>query len=481
MDAKYEALFTPWHVGNVEIRNRIVLCPMGGTSLFGWMEPNHFDREAANFFLRRADEAGLIIPGIAPLRDTLGGRWLHQNKAMFRELRPFMELIHKKGAKLFVQLTAGMGRSWAITDEIVPIHTNPVLRKLAKPIIDTDYQLASPSELPSRWSDKIKCRAMTVAEIREIIEAFARTAALCKAAGVDGVEVHAVHEGYLLDQFTLPYTNRRTDEYGGSFENRYRFAVEVVQAIKAECGADFPVSLRYSAVSKVKDFGVGAVPGEDYTELGRGMAESERAARYLQDAGYDMLNADNGTYDSWYWSHPPAYMPRSCNLDDVAHIRKFVDIPVVCAGRMEPETAAQAIASGRIDAMGVARQFLVDPDWIAKLKNGREEDIHPCICCHNGCFNFAHYKGHANVQDFSDTRGLARCALNPETMQSRKYRLRPAEKSKRIAVIGGGIGGMEAALVCAKRGHTVELYERSNELGGVFLAAAAPSFKEKAR
>ena len=300
MDAKYEALFTPWHVGNVEIRNRIVLCPMGGTSLFGWMEPNHFDREAANFFLRRADEAGLIIPGIAPLRDTLGGRWLHQNKAMFRELRPFMELIHKKGAKLFVQLTAGMGRSWAITDEIVPIHTNPVLRKLAKPVIDTDYQLASPSELPSRWSDKIKCRAMTVAEIREIIDAFARTAALCKAAGVDGVEVHAVHEGYLLDQFTLPYTNRRTDEYGGSFENRYRFAVEVVQAIKAECGADFPVSLRYSAVSKVKDFGVGAVPGEDYTELGRGMAESERAARYLQDAGYDMLNADNGTYDSWY-------------------------------------------------------------------------------------------------------------------------------------------------------------------------------------
>ena len=481
MDAKYEALFTPWHVGNVEIRNRIVLCPMGGTSLFGWMEPNHFDREAANFFLRRADEAGLIIPGIAPLRDTLGGRWLHQNKAMFRELRPFMELIHKKGAKLFIQLTAGMGRSWAITDEIVPIHTNPVLRKLAKPIIDTDYQLASPSELPSRWSDKIKCRAMTVAEIREIIDAFARTAALCKAAGVDGVEVHAVHEGYLLDQFTLPYTNRRTDEYGGSFENRYRFAVEVVQAIKAECGADFPVSLRYSAVSKVKDFGVGAVPGEDYTELGRGMAESERAARYLQDAGYDMLNADNGTYDSWYWSHPPAYMPRSCNLDDVAHIRKFVDIPVVCAGRMEPETAAQAIASGRIDAMGVARQFLTDPDWIAKLKAGREEDIHPCICCHNGCFNFAHYKGHANAQDFSDTRGLARCALNPETMQSRKYRLRPAEKSKRIAVIGGGIGGMEAALVCAKRGHTVELYERSNELGGVFLAAAAPSFKEKDR
>lgn len=481
MNPNYAPLFTPWKIGNVEIRNRIVLCPMGGTSLFGWMEPNHFDREAAKFFLDRADHVGLIIPGIAPLRDTLGGRWLYQNKKMFRQLKDFMDEIHRKGAKLFVQLTAGMGRSWAITDHIVPLHTNPVLRVLAKPILDTDYQLASPSELPSRWSDKITCREMTVAEIRQIIEAFAKTAALCKEAGVDGVEVHAVHEGYLLDQFTLKYTNHRTDAYGGSFENRYRFAAEVVQAIKAACGAEYPVSLRYSVLSKVKDFCSGAVPGESYTEIGRDMAESERAAKYLQDAGYDMLNADNGTYDSWYWAHPPAYMPRNCNLEDVAHIREFVQIPVVCAGRMEPDVAAKAIADHRIDAMGVARQFLADPHWIQKLIEGRSEEIRPCICCHNGCFNFSHYKGHANVQDFFDTMGLARCALNPETMQSRKYRVVPAAKPKKIAVVGGGIGGMEAALLCARRGHFVTLYERSDRLGGVFHAAAAPSFKEKDR
>ena len=482
MEQQYEALFTPWKIGPVEIRNRIVLCPMGGTSLFGWMEPNHFDREAAKFFLDRADHVGLIIPGIAPLKDTLGGRWLYQNKKMFRQLKGYMDEIHSRGAKLFVQLTAGMGRSWAITDEIVPLHRNPVLRVLAKPIIDTSYQLASPSPLPSRWSDKIQCRAMTVAEIRQIIDAFARTAALCKEAGVDGVEVHAVHEGYLLDQFTLPYTNHRTDAYGGSFENRYRFAAEVVGAIKAACGKDYPVSLRYSAVSKVKDFCLGALPEEkEYAEIGRNRQESERAVRFLQDAGYDMLNADNGTYDSWYWAHPPAYMPQNCNLADVAHIRKFVDIPVVCAGRMEPDEAARAIAAGKIDAMGVARQFLADGDWIEKLIEDRAADIRPCICCHNGCFNFAHHKGHANDQSFFDTRGLARCALNPETMQSRKYHITPAAHSKRIAVIGGGIGGMEAALLCAKRGHTVALYERTNTLGGVFIAAAAPSFKEKDR
>ena len=482
VDAKYEALFTPWKIGNVEIKNRIVLCPMGGTSLFGWMEPNHFDKEAANFFLERAkNNVGLIIPGIAPIKDTLGGRWLWQNKKMFKELKAFMDEIHKTGAKLFVQMTAGMGRSWAITDHVLLLHNNPVLRTIAKPIIDTSYQLASPSELPARWAPDVTCRAMTIAEIKEIVDAFAKTAKLCMEAGVDGVEVHAVHEGYLLDQFTLKYTNKRTDEYGGSFENRYRFATDIVKAIKASCGKDYPVSLRYSVESKVKDFRVGAVPGETYTEIGRDMEESEKAVKYLQNAGYDMLNCDNGTYDSWYWAHPPQYMPQNCNLEDVAHIKQFVDIPVVCAGRMEPDVGAEAVENGRIDAVGIARQFLADGEWITKLIEDRLEDIRPCICCHNGCFNFSSYKGHANDQDFGDTRGLARCALVPSVMQSKKYNIKPATTKKNIAIIGGGIGGMEAALVCAKRGHSVTLYEKDNKLGGIFIAAAAPSFKEKDR
>ena len=482
MDPKFEPLFTPWKVRNVEIKNRIVLCPMGGTSLFGWMEPNHFDEEAANFFLERAkNNVGLIIPGIAPIRDTIGGRWLWKNKKMFRDLKPFMEEIHKTGAKLFVQMTAGMGRSWAITDHLVAIHNNPVLRTLAKPIIDVPYQSASPSELPSRWSDKVICREITLREIREIIDGFAKTAKLCMEAGVDGVEVHAVHEGYLLDQFTMEYTNKRSDEYGGSFENRYRFPVEIVQAIKEACGNDFPVSLRYSAVSKLKDFRYGAIPGEDYTEVGRDLEESEKAAKYLQDAGYDMLNADNGTYDSWYWAHPPMYMPKNCNLEDVAHIKKFVDIPVVCAGRMEPEVGAQAVAEGRIDGVGIARQFLADGEWLTKLIEDRLEDIRPCICCHNACFNFSHYKGVANDQSIYDAAHIARCVLDPRTMQSKKYKIVPAATSKKIAVIGGGIGGMETAIVAAKRGHTVTLYEKGDELGGVFAWASVPSFKEKDR
>ena len=484
MDQKYEALFTPWKIRDVEIKNRIVLCPMGGTSLFGWFELTgcKFDKEAANFFLERAkNNVGLIIPGIAPLRDTFWGKWLWQNPKMFEDLKEFMTEIHKTGAKLFIQLTAGMGRSWAITDLIAPMHKNKFTRAILKPVLDTSHELASPSPLPSRWDPEITTPEMTKKQIHEIIEAFAKTAKLCMDAGVDGVEVHAVHEGYLLDQFTMEWTNHRTDEYGGSFENRYRFPVEVVKAIKAACGENFPVSLRYSVQSKVKDFRYGALPGETYEEKGRNMEESERAAKYLQDAGYDMLNADNGTYDSWYWAHPPMYMPQNCNLEDVAHIKKFVDIPVVCAGRMEPDVGAKAIAEGRIDGVGVARQFLADQEWITKLIEDRLEDIRPCICCHAGCFNFSSSKGHANTQDLSDTMHLARCAINPPTMQTGKYYIKPAKKAKNIAVIGGGIGGMEAALVCAKRGHKVTLYEKSDVLGGVFIAAAAPSFKEKDR
>lgn len=482
LNPKYKPLFSPWKIRNLEIKNRIVLLPMGGTSLFGWMEPNHFDKEAAAFFLERAkNNVGLIIPGIAPLKDTIMGRWLWQNPRMFRELKEYMSEFHKTGAKLFIQLTAGFGRSFAITDSLVPLLKNETLGKLARPFVDASYLCASPSELPSRWADNIKCRALTVPEIEDIISAFAKTAKLCQEAGVDGVEIHAVHEGYLLDQFTYNYTNHRTDEWGGSFENRYRLPVRIVKEIKSACGSDFPVSLRYSVVSKTKDFQKGALPDEAYNEIGRDMEESERAVQYLEDAGYDMLNCDNGTYDAWYWAHPPAYMPRACNLKDVAHIRKFVHIPVVCAGRMDPGTGAEAISEGQIDAVGMARQFLVDPEWVTKLLKGKEDEIMPCICCHNGCFNMAHYKGVANDQSLSDTSGMARCALNPRTMQSKKYRIIPASSPKKIAVIGGGIGGMETARIAALRGHSVTIYEKSDRLGGVFIAASSPSFKENDR
>ncbi len=482
MDKQFQPLFTPFKIGNTEIKNRIVLCPMGGTSIFGWMEPHHFDKDASDFFLTLAkNNVGLIIPGIAPIRNMIGGGWLYKANGAFKKLKPFMDEIHKTGAKLFVQLTAGFGRSFSIPESMSKIAQNKIVRKLIKPIIDIDRLTASPSVLPSRWLDGFTCRALTIKEIQQMVTAFGKTALKCKEAGVDGVEIHAVHEGYLLDQFTLAYTNHRTDEYGGSFENRYRFATDIVKEIKRVCGSDYPVSLRYSVVSKTKDFCKGAVPGETFVELGRDMAESEKAVRYLQDAGFDMLNCDNGTYDAWYWAHPPAYMPQNCNLSDVAHIKKFVTIPVVCAGRMTPAEASRAIKNGDIDAMGVARQFLTDPLWVTKLKEDRLEDIMPCICCHNGCFPMAHYKGVACDATMEDSAHMARCALNPQMMDGGKYDFKPAKKRKTIAIIGGGIGGMEVARVATMRGHKAIIYEKSDHLGGVFVPAAAPSFKEKDR
>ena len=482
MDQKLEPLFTPWKIGNCEIKNRIVLTSMGGTDLFGWMEKNHFDKDGAKFIMEIAkNNVGLILPGCQPVYNPMFGQWLYKNKKMYDDLKKWMPEFHKTGAKLFVQLTAGFGRSFTISSMMETLFTNPVLKVLSKPFMDLDMITASASPSPNRWSDKVPSRALTKEEIKKFVDAFAKSAKMLKDAGVDGVEVHAVHEGYLLDQFTLKYVNKRTDEYGGSFENRYRFPVEVVQAIKKACGDDFPVSLRYSVISKTKGFRQGAIPGEDYVEVGRDMEESEKAAKYLQDAGYDCLNCDNGTYDAWYWAHPPVYMPENCNLADVEHIKNFIDIPVICAGRLDPRVAADSIKEGKLDGAGFARPFLADQAWVTKMMNDQEEDIRPCILCHNGCFNMCHYKGVPNDQELSDSLHLARCAVNAETMQWNKHYIKKTDSPKTVHIIGGGIGGMEAARVLKLRGHNPIIHEKSDVLGGTFIPASAESYKGKLR
>ena len=482
MDKKFNPLFTPWKIGNCEIKNRIVLTSMGGTNLLGWMENNHFDKAGAEFILKVAqNNCGLVLPGCQPVYNPMFGQWLYKNDKMYEQLKAWMPEFHKTGAKLFIQLTAGFGRSFTISKMMETLYTNKVLRFVSKPFMDLDKITATASESPNRWSDKVPSRAMTKEEIQEFIDAFAKTAKKCQDAGVDGVEIHAVHEGYLLDQFTLNYVNKRTDEYGGSFENRYRFAVEIVKAIKNVCGKDFPVSLRYSVVSKTKGFREGALPNEKYKEVGRDMKESEKAVKYLEKAGYDMLNCDNGTYDAWYWAHPPIYMPENCNLEYVEHIKKYCKIPVVCAGRMDPAVAAKSIKAGKIDGAGFARQFLADTEWVTKLIEDRIDDIRPCILCHNGCFNMCHYEGVPNDQALSDSLHLARCAVNAETMQTDKHYIKKTRRPQDVIIIGGGIGGMETARVLKLRGHNPIIYEASNKLGGVFIAGSSESYKGKLR
>ena len=482
MRKELQPLLTPWKIGNVEIKNRIVLTSMGGTDLFGWMEINHFDKDGARFIMEVAkNNVGLLLPGCQPVYNPMFGQWLYKNKKMFNKLKEWMPEFHKTGAKLFIQLTAGFGRSFTVSKMMESLYNNKVLRVLSKPVMDLDKITASASASPNRWSDKLPSREMTKEEIEFFIQAFAKSAKMCKDAGVDGVEVHAVHEGYLLDQFTLKYVNKRTDEYGGSLENRYRFAIEIVKAIKKECGDDFPVSLRYSVVSKTKGMREGALPGEDYVEVGRDFEESIKAAKLLQEAGYDMLNCDNGTYDAWYWAHPPVYMPLNCNLDLVEKLKPHVDIPVVCAGRMTLEAGAKSVAEGKLDGVGFARNFLADPEWFTKVLNDNEKEIRPCILCHNGCFNMCHYKGVPNDQDLGDSLHLSRCAVNAEMMQWNKHYIEKTNKPKTVHIVGGGIGGMEAARVLALRGHKPIIYEKSGVLGGTFIPASAESYKKPLR
>ena len=481
MNKQYEPLFTPWKIRNLEIKNRVVMVPMEGTNMIKWEAEAGFSKGIEAFYNDRQDQnIGLFIPGALPQVTLVGDRWLYKHPEVFEPVKPVVEEIHKSGAKVFFQLTAGPGRSTPLPSLLFPFINTP-LEPIMQKAMPTKSWFVSPDEgEPNVWAPKKKMHQFTVEQIAHMVYALGQTAKLCQNAGVDGVEIHAVHEGYLLDQFAMPYTNHRTDEYGGSLENRLRFACEIVKEIKKVCGEDYPVSVRYSVTSKTKGFNKGAVPGESFTEAGRTLEESEKAIKILEEAGYDMFNCDNGTYDAWYWAHPPVYAPLNMNLSDVEYIKQFTSKPVVCAGKMQPDAAADSIKAGKLDAMGIGRQLLCDPEYVTKLKEDRLEDIRPCIACHAACLPLGSTNGNGVDFDLLNIE-MGRCALNPWTNRETEYRLDRAKKPKKLAVVGGGIGGMEVAIQASKRGHTVDLYEKTDRLGGVFNAAAAPSFKEKDR
>ena len=480
MDQKYAPLFRPWRVGNVEIKNRIVMLPMEGTNMIQWEAKTGFVKGIGEFYRDRKDqEIGLFIPGLIPLISIIGKKWVYKHPEVFEPVKPIVKEIHDSGAKIFFQISAGSGRSMILPPLLKPFVKKGLLKTLSSPFIMSKWWWSAPDpDEPNVWDPDVSMDHFTEDMIRQFIHAFGQTALRCKEAGVDGVEIHAVHEGYLLDQFAMPYTNHRQDAYGGSLENRLRFACEIVKEIKKVCGADYPVSIRYSVCSMTRGFNQGAVPGEEFTEVGRSMEESEKAIRILEEAGCDLFNCDNGTYDAWYWAHPPVYAPLNLNLEYVKHIKKFTAKPVVCAGRMQPDAAAEAIGAGEIDAMGVGRQLLCDPEFITKVKEDRPEDVRPCIACHGACLPFNGLNGKGTDIDPMHVE-MGRCVLNPWTNNETRYSKAPAKDPKRIAVIGGGIGGMETAIQAAARGNSVTLYEKTDRLGGVFNAAAAMSFKEK--
>lgn len=455
-DKKYDPLFEPMQIGTLTVPNRIVLCAMGGTAL---VEDGKFNETGREFFMKCAkDGVGLIIPGLSILTDKWGRPgWLDEDGDVFRgPLKEFLKELHEEtDAKLILQLGAGMGRGLRANYGVT------------LPYFNYERAMIAPSELPNVFAPEMMHRAMTKDEIHKLVDVMINSAVLAKEAGCDGVEIHAIHEGYLLDQFAISNYNHRTDEYGGDLDNRLRISIEMVRGIKEACGEDFPVLMRYSVASKTAGLNKSVLPGEDYVEWGRGLEESITVIRKLEEAGVDAIDADNGTYDSWHWCHPPMYMPDGCNVPEAAYVRNFSNIPIFVSGKMgNPEVALNAVKNKQIDAVGLARPFLADNEWCSKVREGRIDDIRPCIGCHNGCFGRL------------TTGKNVSCALNPESLQEKKFFIEPAKEPKKVLVVGGGIGGMEAARVAALRGLDVELYEKTDRLGGVFVAAASMDFKE---
>ena len=450
---KYQELFTPVKVGSITIKNRFAMAPMGPLGLAdangGW------NQRGIDYYVERAKGGiGLIITGVTFFDQVVEKQDpstvpnpLYKPVSFVKTSCEMTERVHAYGSKIFLQLSGGFGR--------VTIPTNV-----------GDIPPIAPSPIPHRWLDKT-CREISREEIQAIVRQFGEAAYHAKRAGFDGVQVHAVHEGYLMDQFAISMFNQRTDEYGGPLENRLRFARETVEEIKKRCGEDFPVTLRFSVKSMIKDWRVGALPGEDFEEKGRDVAEGLEAARLLESYGYDALDTDVGTYDAWWWNHPPMYQEKGLYRKYCKMVKEVVSIPVFCAGRMDdPDMALEAIRSGVCDIIDLGRPLLADPDYCNKLRAGRCREIRPCISCQEGCMG--------RVAEYS----LINCAVNPQAARERVTAYTPVLRQKKVLIVGGGVAGCEAARVLAIRGHLPVLYEKGSRLGGNLLPGGAPEFKE---
>ena len=456
MQEKYKILFERPTVGRLTLPNRFAMAPMGPLGLGD--ADGGFNQRGIDYYTERAKGGtGLIITGVTFVDNEVEEHGMPNcpsptyNPVQFvRTAREMTERVHAYGSKIWLQMSGGFGR--------VTIPTNL-----------GEYPPVAPSPIMHRWLDKV-CRELTVEEIHTIVRRFGEGAFNAKRAGFDGVEIHAVHEGYLIDQFAISFFNHRTDEYGGSLENRLRFAREIVEEIHNKCGRDFVVALRYSPKSFIKDWRVGALPGEEFEEKGRDLPEGIEAAKLLESYGYDCLDVDVGSYDAWWWSHPPMYQEKGLYIPYAKLVKEAVSVPVICAGRMDdPDMAAQAVRSGACDIVSLGRPLLADPDYVNKLKADRIASIRPCLSCQEGCMG--------RIQEYS----ALNCAVNPACCRERAARLTPALNPKKVLVIGGGPAGCETARVLALRGHKPVLIEAGAQLGGNLIPGGAPEFKEDDR
>lgn len=420
----YERLFSPFRLGKMDLKNRIVVLPYGTSMVHDGALTN---ADLAHFDVVAGSGAALIITGATVVHPTsaMKVRKLVEvyDEVVLDSLRRRSEIIHSHGAKLFGQILH-LGREWIG--------------------MDADFAPAGPSPIRSP-RDPYPPHEMETDDIAEIVRAFGRSARNLQRTGYDGVEIHAAH-GYLAAQFLSPATNQRTDAYGGTPERRLRFLLELIDAIRDQCGTDFGLSVRLSADEEIVD--------------GLEVADTTRIAVALAaHAGTDLLNITMGTRGMYV---KDMTAPDAIAASAAAGIRRASGLPVIVGQRINrPEVAERVLADDAGDLVGMARAFFADPDWIHKTVADTTERIRPCLNLNQDCRTFSPH---------------LHCAVNPRTGRETWPEFKevvPASRPKRIAVVGAGPGGMDAAIFAAQRGHLVTVFEASDGVGGQFLYAAS--------
>lgn len=435
-DLNYDVLFTPFKIGKMEVKNRIVMSPMG---LNAAHPDGTIDNDEIDYFEERArGGTGLIIIGCQFLTEKLAQGSLEgylDNTYVIPQLTNLIEAVHKYGTKISAQLSCGTGK-------------NAFTNMLEGPPV-------SASEIPSMFDPNVICHALSIEEIQQIMKQFNFSAKLLKDAGFDAIEVHA-HAGYLVDQFMSAVWNKREDEYGGTPEKRMRFAVEIVKSIRDAVGPDMPILFRIAC--------------KHHFEGGRTLEETLPLLKILEDAGVDALDVDSGSYENIEYIFPPSYLGDACMSDVCEGARNTVKVPILNSGNHTPETGVELLESGKADFVMMGRPLIADPHLSNKVLEGRRNEVRPCIRCNEDC-----------IGRIIKRLTKISCSVNPVAGFEKRIPIEKAIKPKKVIIIGGGPGGMEAARVAAIRGHKVSLYEKDNELGGQLKSAATPDFKSQLR